>query len=307
MITKFKLVAIILLLPFLSYSQFFNQGFDGYDSSTYALFTTIDTSYATNIWQVGPPQKAIFNSSWTPPNVLITDTINTYPINNRSQFQFTVPPDQFGWSILAIQWSQKLDMESDKDGGIIEYSIDSGATWANVFNDPYTYNFYGFDPANQDTLTTGEYAFSGVDSTWKTVWLCFDNNFIWTLTGELQVRFTFHSDSVDTQQEGWMIDQFYVQQTIIHTVKKAETEAPPYLKVFPTATTGRVYIEAEKLQEFHIIESIELISTDGKIVKTWGTSPTKFYIDIDEQTSGLYYLKVRTNKKTETIPIVLNK
>jgi hypothetical protein len=307
MITKLKLVAIALLLPLLSYSQYFYQGFDGFDSSAFALFTTIDTSYTANIWQVGPPQKVIFDNSWTAPNVLVTDTINTYPTNNRSQFQFTVPPDLFGWSVLAIQWNQKLDMESGKDGGIIEYSIDSGATWTNVFNDPYTYNFYGFDTLNQDTLTTGEYAFSGVDSTWKSIWLCFDNNFLFLLTGELTVRFTFHSDSVDTQQEGWMIDQFYVQQTIVHTVKKTETDAQPYLKVYPTATTGRVYIEAEKLQEFHIIESIELISTDGKIVKTWGTSPTKFYIDIDEQTNGMYYLKVKTNKKIETIPIVLNR
>lgn len=310
MFTKLNLVAILLWLPYLSYAQspVLYQNFDGYDSLFSALFTTIDTSYVDNIWQVGPPQKSIFNNAWNTPNVLITDTIQSYPINNHSSFSMHIPNTTPGWSwsILAIQWMQKLDFEEGKDGGIIEYSIDSGQTWINAFNSPYTYNFYGFDTSNKDTLGNGTYAFSGTDSLWKSIWLCFDYNFIQTISGDFHIRFSIHSDSVDSQQEGWMLDGFVVQRTLVHTVKELEDEPQPYLKVYPTQTQGRVHIEAEKLQEFHIIEQIDLMSTNGQIVQSWGTSPTKFYIDIDNHSNGMYFLRVKTNKKTETIPIILN-
>ena len=45
----------------------------------------LDTS-ASNIWQIGKPQKIIFDSASTVPNAIVTDTINFYPINNISRF-----------------------------------------------------------------------------------------------------------------------------------------------------------------------------------------------------------------------------
>lgn len=313
---KIKLLVVCLCLPFWGFGQFQQQYFDGYDSVQWVgsnfMGTIIDTSNIDNIWQIGSPHKTIFNSANTYPNVMVTDTINTYPINNQSKFLIKINRNLWGGgpgSILALQWVQKIDMEIGKDGGMIEYSFDNGSTWANVFNNPYTYNFYGFDPQNKDTLATGEYVFSGTDSLWRNIWLCFDYNYLATITNDsVFFRFTFLSDSIDSQQDGWMIDNLFAQMTVVHTVKLTPNETNAYLKVFPTNTSGRVNIETEKLQEFHIIENIELISPDGKVAQSWGTSPTKFFIDIKEGLpNGVYYVKVKTNKKTETLPIVLNR
>ena len=165
---------LTLIFPLVSFCQYeFYQYFDGADTNEFSsILIDIDTA-SSNIWQIGAPQKSIFDSAATTPNVIITDTINYYPSNNTSSFQYTIIP-WTTWGILAIQWKQKLDMDFGKDGGIIEFSVDGGNTWQSAFDNPYVYNFYGFDTNNVDTLQTGEDAFTGVDSTWKDIWLCYD-------------------------------------------------------------------------------------------------------------------------------------
>lgn len=286
--------------------NFFMQYFDGADTSaSSAIMIQLDTS-STNVWQIGKPQKSIFDSAATVPNAIVTDTLNPYPVNNVSRFSYQVQTFAFGPAgVLALQWKQKLDFDRDHDGGIIEFSVDSGQTWLNAFNTPYVYNFYGFDQSNVDTLSTGEYAFSGTDSTWRDIWLCFDIAWLSSMGDTVTVRYTMVSDSIDNQREGWIIDNMMTHITWAHTVKQMESSE--YMKVFPTLTSGIINIEAEKLQEFHIIESIELFDMQGRVVQRHGIAPTKFYIDIKDHAEGMYYLKVRTNKKTETFPVVLKK
>lgn len=306
---KLKLLLTSVALIF-SYSAtnaqgYYTQYFDGADTSSWSsIFIKTDTA-AGNVWQVGKPQKMIFDSASTLPNALVTDTINFYPANNISRFQVKFATVQ--WSpagILALQWKQKIDLDAGQDGAIIEFSADD-TTWQNAFNNPYVYNFYGYNTANADTLASGEYAFSGTDSTWRDIWLCFDLSWMWTISDSITVRFTLKSDSVNNNREGWMIDNMIAHVTGIHTVKKSEHEE--YLKVFPTATTGIVHIETAKLQEYHIIESIEVMNAEGKIVDRYGISPTKFYIDLSRHRNSIYYIRVKTNFKTETFKVILQR
>lgn len=285
--------------------QIYQQRFDGIDTLQYSSVTiTLDTS-SSNIWQIGKPQKNIFDSAFSAPNVLITDTIGYYPVNVNSSFSVYHPYLNDSWGIKAFRWMQKLDLDTNYDGAIIEFSIDSGNTWQNVFNNPYVYNFYGYDSANVDTLVTGEYAFSGTDSVWRDIWLCFDNSFWWTFDS-VSLRYRLLSDSVDNQKEGWMIDNYRMHMTWLHTAAKSP-EQMTTMRVYPTNTNGIVHIEGPKLQEYHIIQSIQVISSDGKIAKEYGISPVKFYIDISNLPDGMYYLKINTNKKSETFPVLLKK
>lgn len=297
------LLSAIFLANISSKAQQMTQYFDGADTIPGNFITIVFDTSASNIWQIGPPQKTIFDSAATAPNALVTDTINNYPPNNTSTFLFSYI-NQYWYGILAVRWKQKIDFSDKNDGGIVEFSIDTGKTWLNAFDNPYVYNFYGFDTANVDTVK-GELAFTGTDTLWRDIWLCFDRSFV-TNGDSLLFRFTLKSDTVDSgMHEGWMIDNFMANTTMVHTVKK--TEEVKYLTVYPTATTGRVYIEAEKLQEYHIIENIRLINMEGKVVQEYGKAPTKFFIDIGHQPAGDYFLKIKTNKKTETFRILLNK
>lgn len=306
---KIQYYATILLTLIVrsSIAQYYTQYFEGADTSLWeAILIDIDPD-SSNIWQIGKPQKTIFDSAATFPNAIVTDTINFYPSNDTSRFVAKVYLDGYIWGIFALQWKQKLDMDMKFDGGIIEYSIDTGHTWVNVFNDPYVYNFYGFETANQDTLTGGEYAFSGTDTVWRDIWLCFDMSWLYELSGNdtILFRFTLLSDSIDNNKEGWLIDNMIAHITYIHTVK--ETDDDTYLKIYPNPASDIVHIEAEKIMDYHIIEQMDLLDPLGRTMQSWSNIPTKFWFDTHDYPGGLYFLKVKTNLHTETIPLVISK
>lgn len=290
-----------------SSAQFYTQYFDGADTSIWnAIRIDIDTA-SQNVWQIGTPQKAIFDSAATQPYAIVTDTVNFYPTNDTARFIAKVWMNFGNWGIFALQWKQKLDFDQGLDGAIIEYSTDTGNTWVNVFNNPFTYNFYGFDPLNVDTLPGGEYAFSGTDSTWRDIWLCFDMSWLQQFQplDTLLFRFTMLSDSVNNNKEGWMIDNMLAHITIVHTIKEKEQEN--YLNVFPNPANTIVNIQAQKIMDYHIIERMELVDVTGRIVDSWTTVPTKFWFDTHEYNDGLYFLKIKTNIKSETFQLIINK
>ena len=240
---KYPLLLACLCYALFSHSQSATLYFD--NDTTTAIQLNIDT--AVSSWQVGAPQKAVFDSAASAPNVLITRTDTTYPINDSSVAEIAFDPQTFNWGILALQWTQQLDLESARDFGVLEFSSDNGATWHNAFDDPNVYNFYGFDQVNTDTMPNGEWAFTGTDSTWNDIWLCFDYSFV---SGSImRVRYTLLSDSNETNQDGWMIDNFSAHITIIHTV--GEEPQQEYLKVYPSVTDDIVHIQGQKLDVFH--------------------------------------------------------
>lgn len=290
-----------LLLPCLNFvyaqgSQFY---FD--EAPPFGIKLQLDTN--DSVWQVGPPQKTLFSLAASTPNALITDTINSYPINDTSSAMIGIDPTQLFWSIQALQWKQKIDFDADSDGGMLEFSTDGGGSWDNAFDNPFVYNFYGFDSTNVDTLPNGELGFVGTDSNWKDIWLCFDNAFFGSDT--IWVRYTLLSDSNQNNGEGWMIDNFMVHVTIIHTVGEVEQEE--YMKVYPTVTKDQVNIQSKKLDQYHIIEEMRLLDNQGRVVRSYGKSPTKFFIRIGDLPAGAYFLNIRTNLRSETFPIMLEK
>ena len=298
------LFSLLFTVPYLtSFTQDFIQYFDGADTSfNNSIIIELDTA-AENIWQIGQPQKIIFDASGTVPNVIVTDTLNYYPTNNVSSFTFGVDPATYDWGgILALQWKQKLDLDDTLDGAYIEYSLDTGNTWVNVFNDPNIYNFYGFEEANKDTLANGDVAFSGVDGTWKDIWLCYDFSWL-SLADTLTFRFSLRSDGIDNNREGWMIDNMYMHPTWFHTINEIEQE--DYILVFPNPTSGIINIQAKKRDEFHIIEKLDVIDVNGKIVESFSMVPTKYTVDIRHLPKGIYFLKIQTNIQTETFRIIL--
>ena len=296
------LLTLCLTLP--SFAQDLIQYFEA--GNYYGTPIQIDIDADTNnVWQIGSPQKTRFDSAATLPNAIVTDTINPYPVNNESMFQFNLVLGPWSYGIYAIQWKQKLDMDHGKDWAIVEFKTDRDSTWQNAFDNPYVYNFYGFDTLNVDTMPNGDMAFTGTDPSWSDIWFCFTNSYIEYGGGSLSTRYRFVSDSVDNGKDGWMIDNIIARETIRHTV--AEVEQTEYLKVYPTTTNGRVHIEAKKLKEYHIIEKLEVYTMGGERVQYFENVPTKFFIDLDDQAAGTYIIKIQTNKKSETHKVLLQR
>ena len=86
---------------------------------------------AQNIWQIGAPQKIFFNSAYSVPNTIVTDTINFYPVNNQSSFDLYVGAfnmgGMWGWNYpldIFIDFRHKYDTDTLIDGGYITVSWD---------------------------------------------------------------------------------------------------------------------------------------------------------------------------------------
>lgn len=304
MIKSLLFFASMLLLPFLSTAQIRTQYFDGADTLVYrSIFITLEDS-ADNTWQIGPPKKAIFDSAATFPNVLVTDTLNNYPPEDTSVFTFRQYRDGMR-GIAAVRWKQKLDMVKGHACGFVEYSSDTGKTWKNVFKDPDVYKFYGFDTLNVDTLSNGAYAFTGTDTTWKDIWLCFEYSSSFSFPDTMLFRFTFVSDTSSTTGEGWMIDNIMVHNTIFHTVKSATHGKA--IRVYPTVTQGKVTIDIDRQVDEQVFKNISLLSSDGKLLKQYQPLGSTYSIDIGNYASGIYYLKITTDKTSFSYPVQLSK
>jgi len=308
-----KILFIILscflyFTPSFLYSQeYLTNYFDGADT---VENRTIEIDYRTdtinNIWQIGKPQKAIFDSASTKPNAIVTDTINFYPNNDTSSFIAKINAD-FTWSagVFALQWMQKLDYDTVFDGGKLEFSVDSGLTWENALNSAYNYNFYGFNAENLDTLHNGEYVFTGTDSTWRNIWLCYGFTWIGLYNNYVEFKFTSISDGINNNKEGWLIDNLYAYTTYVHTTVDLGYEN--YINIFPNPTQDKLHIDLQKRKGFHLIEKMEVFDISGALIDSYENIPTRFYIDTKKYTEGNYFLKIQTNFKTETVKFVVKR
>ena len=300
---KHYLLVISFFVYGTSFCQEYTQYFDGADTlECCSIFIEIDTA-SENSWQIGPPQKSIFDSPYSAPNVIMTDTINPYPDSTLSIFRydFEVTEDVLIYGILAFQWTQKLDIDSLNDIGYIEFSGD-GELWEPVFNSPFVYNFYGFENENVDTLESGRVGFQGTDSLWQDIWLCFDLS--WMESADtFSLRYVFESDTVyNDGHEGWMIDNMTSHITLFHTINENEQEN--YLNLFPNPTQGILNIQARKSNDYHVIEEMQLMDLNGKVIRNYGLSPTKFEVDLRDLAPGTYILRIQTNVQTESFKIV---
>ena len=300
---KKLLLLCLFSLPLSIQAQWYWQHFDGFDTEPSESILIEFPEDSMNAWQIGEPQKDIFSSASSPPNAIMTDTVNPYPANDTSSFYFKFTDEFNGWEIIAFQWLQKLDIDSG-DGGMVEFSGDNGLTWQNAFDNPYVYNFYGYNEENVDTLPNGELGFVGSDNNWADIWLCYDLSWL-SLSDSLRIRYTMMSDSIESDHEGWMIDNMFAGLTFFHTVGEVEQEN--YLEVYPNPTKGRVFINAQKKKTFHLIESMQLRDVKGKLLEEFGPSPTKFFIDLDHHPDGVYFLSINTNFESQTFKIILER
>jgi hypothetical protein len=303
---KTLLLNLFLFGTLTVFGQYRTQYFDGADTiDYYTIFYEIDSLDTNNVWQVGPPQKVLFNASSTSPNALMTDTLYPYPPNDTSTVLFRMPNDWFNWGIFALQWVQKLDFDSTaNDGGIVEFSNDNGLSWMNAFNNPYVYNFFGYDPNNAGFIQGTTDGFIGRDTTWRNVWLCLDLSWLSLATDTILFRFTMVSDSTTDDKEGWMIDNVLGNITGVHTVN--EIESSQRIQIQPNPASDKLYIQTKKVNEFHIVEQILLHDAQGNVVRHFSNCPTKFWLDVEDLPEGMYHLKVQTNLYTEQIPVVIN-
>ncbi len=312
---KHLIFAILFFLSNIVQSQnlFQYQYFEPIDTNV-VLDTIIYNmdSLSKKTWHVGIPKKKMFNAALSNPNVLITDTVNAYDTSVTASviFDFTKYSNGTNWgNILAIQWSQKLDLEDSADFGIVEYSIDSGLTWTNYLGNldfGPRINFYGFNNNNLFQYNLNEMGyFTGTDSIWRDIWLCFysrDGLNPWA--DEFMLRFTLKSDKNQANNEGWQIDNMMVHESFVHTVKNKLKEKNK-LVVFPNIADRIINIESTYKEEESFIQELIITNSQGELIKKYKSNKRRVSIDISDLPNGYYYVKAFTANKTSPLPFLV--
>jgi hypothetical protein len=258
-----------------------------------------------NIWEIGGPHKTFFNAPYTPPNVIVTDTINDYPVNNLSTFELItgVFNHPNGWN-LFIDFRHKYDCDSLKDGGYITVSWDGGLTWMNIIDDtnaPYMVTphrpYFLFGNENlydiSSGLANGEHGFTGNSGTWIHSCLAYydlplDSKKM--ISDTTRFRFTFYSDNIQNNREGWMIDQIRLFSIDVGGGIKEYTEGKTHSYFYPNPVkTTATFVMNRTYNDVHY----ELIDSKGIIISTSNRGTCdEFTFDRGTIPPGIYFMKL---------------
>ena len=121
----------MMLFSVASFSQsssFYTLDFE--DTAALHHLRIDSVSNLNDIWQVGAPQKTIFTNAYSNPNVIVTDTINPYPINDTSSFTIVnVAGDGFTYPHTAsLIGEYSVNSDTLTDFGTIEFSPDNSTS-----------------------------------------------------------------------------------------------------------------------------------------------------------------------------------
>jgi hypothetical protein len=262
-----------------------------------------------NIWQIGGPYKTFFNAPYTPPNVIVTDTINDYPINNLSTFELDIDSSLLSayWYNIFIDFRHKYDCDSLQDGGYITISWDGGFTWMNIIDDtnaPFwftphldnggygNYNLYN----TSSMLYNGQHGFTGYSGTWIHSSMAWYNpsskkkNKAFTFPDTVKLRFNFISDSIQNHREGWMIDQIRLFCIDMGDGIKEYTEGKTHSYFYPNPVkTTATFVMNRTYNDVHY----ELIDSKGVIISTSNRGTCdEFIFERGSISPGIYFMKL---------------
>lgn len=277
---KLLLLISLTLVSATSFGQW--QWNINFDDTTYLSRIIIDTS---SIWEVGHPNKTVFTTANSSPNVIATDTLNSYPTNDTSSFTI-IHIANIGWSLnypkVDIGGWYYVNSDTITDHGYIDFSSDHGITWFNL--DSAVNNEFCTWGAVQELPT-----FSGNSNGWKHFYYCLHTTGTVNVGDTILYRFTFVSDSVQTNKDGLMFDDLHFEDWAEGI---QEYQNDNLISIYPNPTNENLYIRKTKNNNN---SSIEIFDCKGQLVLV-NRSFKEESIDTKNLQNGLYLLKYSDTK-----------
>ena len=239
-----------------------------------ASYWNITMPGSNNSWQICVPQKPVFSSAYSSPHAILTDSTGPYPVNDTSAFIIKAVRQTYSESAYMIGGWYKFDSDSLKDFGRIEISTDHGTTWLNVLSDTV---IPGFEWLTPKPVLTGRI------HQWQKFNAIFP--FEYNNSDTLYYRFTFISDSIQTNQDGWMLDDI---QLTAHTEGIADFRIREGINICPNPASGRISISAKSFagdMEVSVYDILGQLALQKRIKNNDN-------IDIAGLGRGIYTLKV---------------
>ncbi|MCX6232402.1 MAG: T9SS type A sorting domain-containing protein [Bacteroidetes bacterium] len=280
---KKLLLSILLLLYTTAIFAQWNWTLN-FDDTSYRSRVTIDTVSTHNCrWQIGAPQKAVFNSAFSGPNAIVTDILNPYPAKDTSRFIIKHNrPGQFGSNqLLMLDFQFKLNTDTLTDYGMVEASINNGATWINLLTQDTLYSLTWWAPKPVLSGNTNGWVHYSENLAFLTYSLGFSSTILY--------RFTFISDSIQTNKAGWMMDNF--------SFVEVWEDVPEYennylISIYPNPANDNLIIHKTKENSN---AGIQLFDSKGQLMLE-NKNFTEDHISIANLENGLYFLKYSDSK-----------
>lgn len=276
---KHSSILFFLFYSKLLFAQFTPLSFN-FDT-TEAVY--IDTTLTNNIWQIGRPQKIIFNNSLTFPNAIVTDTVNFYPTNNTSEFIVKTPNYMGG---VEMYFRHKYDIDSLQDGGTVLVSLD-GINYVNLLNSPQLFSVSNFYSPIDSVASLNDIGFSGTVNEWREVG-CFWN---YPPSDTLWIKFKFESDNNQTNKEGWMIDSLYFLYNLgigINAINSSSYFISP--NPFHERTTIRLR------NSLNLPSALTIYDLQGKIIQSLRVQTNTINLNLQGFKPGVYIFSLNDSQ-----------
>jgi hypothetical protein len=270
----------------------------------------IDTT-GGNLWQIGKPQKTFFNSAHSGQKAILTDTTGYYPPNDTSTFIYVVLSAYTHTCLTCMEFWHKYDMDTVGDKGIIEASYDGGNSWLAVkdsFGDSdnmgmYMFNWQGDYHPEDLTYTPHKIVTKGNSGGWVKSTFCWNWFFaikkdtIIVMPDSLLIRFTFVSDSITKNKEGWMIDDIRTTAAGPGSCSSIEEKGSENtLTIFPNPFNNQTTLQTN-FQMKH--SNLIVYNSLGQAVKQMNNiSGQSVILSRDNLPVGMYFLRLTEDNKT---------
>jgi hypothetical protein len=273
---KLILSLFILMISLYSFSQ--DGCMSKFEGSTYQICNlSIDTiSNPNNIWEIGIPQKIIFDSASSLPNAIVTNLTNSYSINDTSYFTITHIAGMGFWMghTFGLSFDYFVDTDSLNDYGIIEFSPDNGNTWCNLTNNSNNcFSWWSFP-----TLT-------GSNNSWMNAEAMINfNSFNITQGDTLKFKFTFLSDSIYDNKDGLMFDNIFIEDSHESINESTFIKSTSH----PNPTNNSILIEFDNYN--HSQYELNIYDNLGrKVHKSNFINDKKIDVDVRNFKNGIYH------------------
>ncbi len=292
--TKLALFSFIYFLTWpLAFSQFYDIVSIDFEKNVTLEFS----DSAQNIWQIGSPEKEVFLQSRSGNKAIVTDTINSYPANNRSSFSFTIYKQDYYWyNQLHLEFYHYFEMDTISDSAYVDFSYDGGLNW--FIGPEFDLNFEGInhqrynvetgygvsDPApiingNSDGWARENYYWFWYSSVKK-------SNEEPIYPDSIMVRFNFVSDSLETNKDGWMIDDIHVG---VFAASNREDFLSKEIDIYPNPACSVL-----KIGHSTPLNQIRIIDIEGKtVLEKFQLVDQSSELDIRSLNPGIYVVVVK--------------
>jgi len=267
------LIICFLCFPFGLSAQFWFEVYPytvvyDFEDTTNFSYLSFDINSSGNIWEVGLPEKVDFGMDINLPNVIVTDRLLPYPVNDTSSFTIKIPLpiDATDFFITGNFYS---DTDSLNDYGKIEYSFDNGESWVLISDDTLTYTNWQGNPSFFPRTGWGSDlpVLTGNSNGWQTFFIdlidsyyIFDQSDNGSWDDTAFYRFTFISDSISENRDGLMFDNIQIVNIFAFGLDEVNNQQRVF---YPNpVVSDQIYFEIEN------VNSAKIYDLRGNIVKS---------------------------------------